>query len=378
MSHAPLTTETIERARGADILDAAQRLGAALKRQGREWIGHCPRGCTSHGDGFAVHPGKGIFLCRPSGASGDAIKLAEHVLGCDFKAAVLFLAGDCPPPARPAAPAPGEGEGADAEERYRRKQIGIARAIFERGLPVAGTPAAAYLAGRGIDILPDGAPLRFAPAQAYWRPQDFNTDDARPVHTGPAMLAAVTDDKGALTGCHITWIDAERPGEKAKILDPDTGAALPAKKLRGSKRKAAIRLADPPGAARLVIGEGIETVLSVWLAEQRADTAYWSAIDLGHLGGKASPAGKHLPEPQPERDLDPPETAAEIVLLGDGDSERAATELALRRACARFCPAPLAGSALLEGRGGPPQRVCKIAWAPEGMDFNDLLRGERP
>ena len=69
-----------EEAKHADILEVAARLGAKLKRGGPHWSGPCPRGCARH-DGFIITPAKTIFLCRPSGATGDAVNMAEHVLG---------------------------------------------------------------------------------------------------------------------------------------------------------------------------------------------------------------------------------------------------------------------------------------------------------
>ena len=73
-----------EHARNADILEVAGRLfGAKLKRSGADWVGACPNGCAKT-DGFVVSPKKGktgFFLCRPSGASGDVIKMVAHVKG---------------------------------------------------------------------------------------------------------------------------------------------------------------------------------------------------------------------------------------------------------------------------------------------------------
>lgn len=218
--------------------------------------------------------------------------------------------------------------------------------------------------------------LRYAPEQPYWRapPQG----PAKTIYTGPAMLAAVTDAGGQVVGCHVTWINPDRPGEKISLKDPGTGDLLPSKKLRGTKRKGAIRLIEPKDFTRLVIGEGIETVLSVYEAERSsmiaASTAYWAAIDLGHLGGKPRKSIPHptlktdqgkpqtvggpWPELQPDRDLDVPDQVTQIVLLGDGDSEPFATEMALRRAAARW-----------HKQG----RTIKVAWAPAGQDMNDVL-----
>jgi hypothetical protein len=58
--------------------------------------------------------------------------------------------------------------------------------------------------------------------------------------------------------------------------------------------------------------------------------------------------------------LMPPASITEIILLGDGDSDRFATEMTLRRA---------------RRDGRMPGRHIGIAWAPASADFNDVLRG---
>jgi hypothetical protein len=54
-----------------------------------------------------------------------------------------------------------------------------------------------------------------------------------------------------------------------------------------------------------------------------------------------------------------PASVTDVVLLGDGDSDRFITELAMIRASKRFA------------RAG---RTVRVAWATPGRDFNDMLR----
>jgi hypothetical protein len=42
------------------------------------------------------------------------------------------------------------------------------------------------------------------------------------------MVAAVRDNEGAFCAVHVTYLDAAMT-RKAKVTDPDTGEALPAK-----------------------------------------------------------------------------------------------------------------------------------------------------
>ena len=175
---------------------------------------------------------------------------------------------------------------------------------------------------------------------AYFHGEQINAygrKAPRHIYRGRAMLAAITDAGGVFRAVHCTWLDLDRPNEKAKILDPDTGEELPSKKVRGSKNGNAIRLVEAGAvASRLIIGEGIETVLSVWTALTQAGrdlsgTSFWSAIDLGNLAGKAAASVLHptskdgrgrsrrVPGPQPDFDapgIIAPAGVNDVALLG--------------------------------------------------------------
>ena len=81
-----------DEAKRADIAELAHRLGARLKRSGHDFTGPCPLGCATR-DGFVITPKKRLFLCRPSGACGDAIDMVEHVLGCSKVEALAYVTG---------------------------------------------------------------------------------------------------------------------------------------------------------------------------------------------------------------------------------------------------------------------------------------------
>lgn len=373
-------------ARACTVEAEAARRGWALRRSGAELIGPCPA-CGGK-DRFGVNRVKNVFHCRGSGASGDAIALVQYVDGVDFLSACSILTGQAIPDRDSAAPDPEliarrEAERAAAAAKreaeagaYRERVRRAARAFWDEcGPAVAGDAVACYLAGRGLPILKG---IRIAPAATYWH----GPDTARAVlHEGPAMVAPVQLADGRFGAVHITWVDQFRPGTKAAITDPATGEVLPSKKVRGAKKGGAIRLSTPSAATRLVVGEGIETVASVMVAEERGDTAYWVAVDLGNLGGRAADSVFHptatrtdragrvrrarVPGPEPDlTDAEafvPPARFADVLLLGDGDSDRFATEAALTRAGRRAM------------RLNPGQRAA-IAWAPAGADFNDILR----
>ena len=121
-----------------------------------------------------------------------------------------------------------------------------ARRLFAMARPISGTLAEAYLRGRGITALHGTGCLRFHPG-CYYRPHD----DA-PVETWPALIAAVTDLAGTMTGAHRTWLDPAGNG-KAPIATP--------RRAMGHLLGNAVRF----GVAHDVMaaGEGIETMLSL-------------------------------------------------------------------------------------------------------------------
>ena len=73
-----------------------------------------------------------------------------------------------------------------------------ARRLFAMSQPVSGTIAQSYLRKRGITALHATEALRFHP-RCYYRPHA----DA-PTQTWPALIAAVTDLGGKITGAHRT------------------------------------------------------------------------------------------------------------------------------------------------------------------------------
>ncbi|WP_051678668.1 CHC2 zinc finger domain-containing protein [Xanthobacter sp. 91] len=389
-------SDWVAEARAVGVLDELGRRGVALKRAGSEMVGPCPV-CGGR-DRFGVHVRKGIWHCRHAGRGGDAIALVEYLDGADFLAACETLTGRPPPRGEGTRATPEELAAREEERRakaaereaennrYREVERRKIYGMWGASMPIAGTPAADYLGGRGIPD-PRSRALRFKADLAFCHGEEEDTDGrkyARVLHRGPVMLAAITGPDGHFRGLHMTWIDLSRRKGKAEIVDPDTGEVLPAKKMRGSKLGGAIVLVPAwSGMARTVYaGEGIETLLSVWAALVAAgvdlrDTAFICAADLGNLAGRAMesivhPTDKvadkrghmrrvHVPGPVPDFDspamLIPPE-CTELVLLADGDSEPFFTRMAMERATARHAA---------------PGRTVRIAWAPPGQDFNDVL-----
>lgn len=145
-----------------------------------------------------------------------------------------------------------------------------ARRLIAMAEPIRGTPVATYLAGRGIGTVHDAGALRYHP-RCYYRP-----DDNSPVQKRPAMIAAVTDLAGRITGAHRTWLATDGSG-KAKVATP--------RRAMGDLLGHAVRF----GAAHevLVAGEGIETMLSLRLVLPEIPMA--AALSASHLAALELP-----------------------------------------------------------------------------------------
>jgi hypothetical protein len=112
--------------------------------------------------------------------------------------------------------------------------------------PILGTVVETYLRNRGVTALQGIGSLRFHP-RCYYRPDAWS-----PTETWPAMIAAVTDLDGKITGAHRTWLDPSGD-DKAPIDTP--------RRAMGHLLGHAVRF----GVAGEVMaaGEGIETMLSL-------------------------------------------------------------------------------------------------------------------
>ena len=142
--------------------------------------------------------------------------------------------------------------------------------------------------------------LRFHP-RCYYRP-----DDDSPTQTWPALIAAVTDRDGRMTGAHRTWLDPAgfdpvRLG-KAPLETP--------RRAMGDLLGNAVRfgVVDDVAAA----GEGIETMLSLRMVLPTMPML--SALSAAHLAAILFPAT--LRRLYVARDDDPAGDTARDTLIG--------------------------------------------------------------
>lgn len=387
------------RAAEAEILDVAQgaQVGAKLKKRSREWVGPCP--ACGGTDRFSVNPQRRVFNCRGAGG-GDVIAMVMHACAVEFLAACELITGE-PPPQRGSqiteetrrraeqlkAEALARTARAEADfNAYRARERKTVFEIWNHAHPLAGSTAEQYLVLRGLTLPPtlEGRADRLRCVESM----PFFVDKDTIIHRGPAMVAPIVDQERKFRGLHFTWLDLADPKGKARL--EHKGEPFNAKKSRGSKQGNHIELLGPREPARLVLGEGIEKAIAVWMAlsvsspsneDEKSDilesTAFWSAADLGNLGGKhkgtvahptlKSEKGRAVKVPSAVPDLEAPAIAVpnsvtDLVLLADSTSDRFTTQLAIARAAARYAR---------------PGRTVRVAWAPEGEDFDDLLRAAR-
>jgi len=278
------------------------------RKHGRYWTAGDIRGARGRSLFVRLAPPgvPGKWTDAATGEHGDLLDLIRIASGADSLRAALaearaFLSLPPTPPSH-------------APDAYDRTEA--ARRLWQRCRAIDGTRAEAYLRARGIDR------CRF-PALRY-HPALFHRDGGG-VRRLPALVAAVTGADDTLTGVHRTWLDPTRPA-KAPVARP--------RKALGRVHGLAVRFGDP-APPTLLVGEGIETVLS--LVTAMPDTVAAAALSAGSLGAFAPPPG--VRRLVVARDNDP-------------DGERAAERLARR--CAR------AG-------------VSAHVIVPEGADFNDDL-----
>ena len=217
-------------------------------RQGRYWIVGDAR--NTRGRSLFVRlsgpqSGKGVagkWSDAATGEYGDLLDIIRESIGLnDFSEALdearrfLSLPRDSPRP--PAAFDRTERETGSPES---------ARRLFAMARPIAGTLAERYLEHRGIAPAGNIKTLRFHP-RCYYR-----SSSGSPPETWPAMIGAVTDLDGNITGAHRTWLD-QSGRDKAPIPFP--------RRAMGELLGNGVRFAAPLDV--MAAGEGIETVLSV-------------------------------------------------------------------------------------------------------------------
>ena len=199
-------------------------------------------------------------------------------------------------------------------QRAVQQRVRIVRTLWHEAAPIAGSLAEGYLRRRRTTCaLPET--LRFHPACRH----------GASGRTLPAMLALIEGGEGP--AIQRTWLSPD--GSKA--------AVEPSRAMLGSAAGGAVQLAR--GGPCLVAAEGIETALSLASGFIDGESSLWATLSTSGM-----------------RRLRLPERRGALTIAGDGD------------------PAGRAAAQVLAGRADRLGWQVEMMPAPEGMDWNDVLR----
>lgn len=231
----------------------------------------------------------GKWTDTATGDHGDLLDLIALNRGLDHFHDVLdearaFLSLPHPDPV-PAVPARTPSPGGSPDS---------ARRLFAMAQPLSGTIAEAYLRTRGVTALYGTGALRFHP-RCYYRP-----DADSPTETRPALIAAVTDLGGKITGAHRTWLDPSGE-DKAPVGTP--------RRAMGHLLGHGVRFGMATDV--MAAGEGIETMLS--LRRVLPSLPMVAALSANHLAALLFPAT--LRRLYVAHDRDPAGDAALAILI---------------------------------------------------------------
>lgn len=250
--------------------ELARRLGANAeavcrhylpkgRRQGRYWI--CGDAQGTPGRSLYVRLSgerAGKFCDTATSEHGDLLDLIALNRGLDFHTALdearnfLSLPVSMIRQAGPPAPS-GSSE--------------AARRLFAASKSIRGTLAEAWLRSRGIVVPADVAALRYHP-RCYYRGPNGRRE-------WPALIAAVTDPGGDVTGVHRTWLSPH--GGKAPVDQP--------RRALGHLAGNGVRF----GAVRetLLAAEGLETALTLKMI--MPEMPVMAALSASHLAALVLP-----------------------------------------------------------------------------------------
>ena len=230
--------------------------------------------------------GNGTFICSHyNNGGGDGFGLVMHYMQCDFQTALEQVSGVLGmdnadpllmPPTRP-----------QEQPRPEKDQIEKLAALWNEAEPITpDCPAVQYWASRGLGMahLPEN--IRHHAGVEYWT----QGEDDKPLFIGRFHAAIAASTRGGIVcGLHITYLEAQRGGgfDKARIKHPQTGKALPAKKMRSRKQGAmtggAVHLFPIPENGRLMVAEGIETALAARELFQARDWGLCAALSANGM-----------------------------------------------------------------------------------------------
>ena len=341
------------------------------QREGTKW-----RACSPHDANQKHLPDLVVALKGEVGAwkswrenvSGDVIKLIIYCHNTDFKGALQWARDFLGLRAMSHAERQAMRQVAEAKakrderdnERARLYKLKKAVELFEVQAIGMGSGSAAerharaYFNARqcGLEHVAyvNRESFRFANHSEWWKGAKWTSANGyrEKLMEGPhfpAIHCAMRQATGAITCCHVTFLDPVHP-TKAPVT--------PAKLMFGEASGAVIEVstgptglpfwrADQSVQAPLIIAEGVETALSLAIAVPQARV--WAGGSLAGMGT----APVHLA------------CVSDVTVARDNNIKNAAAHSALAKAIAQ-----------LEAHGKP----LVVMRSHVGDDFNDLIKGE--
>lgn len=419
--------------------------GLKLYRSGRTFRGECPvNGCSAgkKADGaFWVDPKTNRWGCFSCGEKGDAIALEHQLHGRGdetLRHAAARLAGvdlerwDAEQRAqddafRPVQGITGAGLGrrepsAEDQERRRHERaarraerelddaardariLELASRMWRESRSAAGTPVELYLSRRGIV----GRPLELALKQVRFHPEAHHSQGVRL----PAMIGLIVAPLGLDTrptgGVHVTYLAEggdlvwrRAPVDRSKTIWGPSKLSPRARDAADERpdRWGGVWLTSPTGTGPLMVGEGIESVLSAAVLAGEPVRAV-AALSLGALQGgwlvdrfdrvdpdlpKADPETPAFTWPEPEAapwgevricvDRDMKMITRRCRKAGGGTWKRPLDGETRTRVCASLASQNWRRALGLHAASPAEGATAVRIWAPSpGRDFNDELR----
>ena len=271
---ADLSAHEITQRLAARIVDLSRFLLPKGYREGAEW--RCGSIAGESGDSLGVHltgTKAGIWCDFSTGQKGDALDLVRQVLGLKMATATRWSLrwleldhGELPKP-ETIRSKKRSAEPTTNPDRWRK--------VWEGSRPIADTTAEQYLCNRGLTFDdPGGSVLRFAVRRARKNP------------------VGELEYHGALIALLRDFRTGEPCGVINIYLQPDGRDRLRDRKGRtvtGRAKDAAVMLDDFADVTLgLIISEGVETAIALWMADLRPVWALGSAGNLATfpvLGG---------------------------------------------------------------------------------------------
>lgn len=363
-------TQEVKFALRGRILDLCRRLLPDGQRKGRLWVAHNPV-TMDHRQSpefkVALDRDIGAWIDYRTGEKGDVIRLIEYTMRLEFREAMDFARDFCGMRAMSSEQRQklqrdtrqAQQEADRNTEKLRLKRMADAERIWHEGrADGAGSTGEAfaqrYFAARSIPLerIPnrDRATFRFATHQEFWPRAQYRHENGRriKVQAGPeypAVLSAMRLPTGQVSAVHMTFLDPLGPrklpvsgDENAKVMFGEAKGAVISISFGPENQPMDTALEPHP----LVIGEGIETTMSVAVVAPQA-----RCVAAGSLSNMAN-----VPFWLP--------CISSIVLLRDQFKSKTTEKQWLK---------------VLEAAAASGKPVVEMD-SHDGNDFNDLMKGE--